>query len=66
MVVNSCRNGDISIIRTIQPMKLAKGSYKIIGMPKLAMSLLGSKMIETVGPQIATIHSRVIAEVRYA
>jgi hypothetical protein len=66
MVVNNCRNGDIRIIRTIQPIKLARGSYRIIGIPKLAISLPGSKSRRMVGPQITTIQNRVTDEVSKA
>ena len=61
-VVNSCKNGEIRIIRTIQPMKLARGSYRIIGTPKLAISRVGSNRIEMVGIQITIIQNRVTAE----
>ena len=66
MVVNSCKNGDTKIMSTIQPMKLARGSYRIIGIPKLAISLAGSKRMDMVGPQIITIQNRVTAEVSKA
>jgi hypothetical protein len=59
MVVKSCKTGDITIIKTIQPMKLAMGSYRIIGTPVVARSRPGSKSIDTVGPQMMIIPSRV-------
>jgi hypothetical protein len=66
MVDNNCKNGDIRVIRPIHPIKLANGSYRIIGIPKLAISLPGSKRMVMVGPQIANIQNRVTAEVSKA
>jgi hypothetical protein len=66
MVVKNCKNGDTKIISTIQPIKLASGSYRIIGIPKLAISLPGSKRRRMVGAQMTTIQNRVTAEVSKA
>jgi hypothetical protein len=66
MVVRSCKNGEIKTISTNQPMKLARGSYRIIGIPKLAMSLAGPKSIWMDGPHRTSIPSSVIAEVTKA
>jgi hypothetical protein len=53
-------------IRTIQPMKLARGSYRIIGIPKFARSLPGSKSMLMLGPHSTSIQNSVTAEVSKA
>jgi hypothetical protein len=65
-VVRTWRNGDTTIINAIHPMKLALGSYRIIGMPKFARSAEGSRSIREIGPQMRSIRNKVKLEVRKA
>ena len=55
----------MTTIRTIQPMKLAKGSYRIIGIPAFARSLPGPYRYVT-NPQMAIMPSKVTADVASA
>jgi hypothetical protein len=60
----TCRIGEMTIINNIHPMKLALGSYKIIGIPKLMKSAEGSRSIRVVGIQMMTIRRNVKHDVR--
>jgi hypothetical protein len=62
-VVSNCKNGDMNIIKTSQPMKLAFGSKRIMGMPKFRKSDEGSKSMIIIRPQIAHITRKVKSEV---
>jgi len=62
----SCKNGDMTIIRINQPIKLSFGSYKINGIPKLAKSALGSHIISIMLPHIRIINNMVKAELNKA
>ncbi len=53
----------MNIIKTSQPIKLAFGSYRIMGMPKFWKSDAGSKSIIIMRPQIAHIIRKVKNEV---
>lgn len=66
IVVSSCRKGEMNTIRTSHPMKLAFGSYRIIGMPKFLKSDAGSKSRMMVRPQMAHITKKVKNEVMKA
>jgi hypothetical protein len=63
-VARTCRIGETTIINTIHPMKLALGSNKIKGIPKLARSADGSSNMRAGGAQIIIIINNVKQDVR--
>jgi hypothetical protein len=64
IVANICKNGEINTISTSQPIKLAFGLKRIIGMPKLVKSPSGFCNLGTIlPPQINAIMTNVTEEV---
>jgi hypothetical protein len=60
----TCRIGEMTVINNIHPMKLALGSYKISGIPKLTKSADGSRSIRVVGTQMMIMRRNVKHDVR--